>query len=372
MVSPREVIVIGAGVVGCAVAYELARRGASVEVLDDRRVGMGSTQAGAGILAPYTEAREGGALLELTRRGLDAFDGFLATLTAETETVLTYRRTGTLEVALSDLAFQRLSASHARIAKDGASSELLDASAVRSIEPGLSDRVTGGLLIPTHGLVGALAMTRALSAAAERHGARIVESGRIRRIRRSGDDLTVVAEEESRSARTVVVAAGSWSGQIEIEGTHARVPVRPIRGQLLHLGWKGQFPQRVVFGEHCYLVPWDDGTVLVGATVEDVGFDERITVAGVRELLNAVCELVPDAAASSIVEARAGLRPGTPDGLPIIGASQVVPNLVYATGHYRSGILLAPITAQLVADAILDHRIDPILEHTAPSRFGSL
>ena len=372
MTSRREILVVGAGIVGCAVAYELARRGASVEIIDDRPIGMGSTQAGAGMLAPFIEAREEGALLDLTSRGLDVFEAFIAPLAGEAGASLEYHRTGTLEVALSADALTQLPRARAIAARHGVASEELDSAGVRALEPGLPETALGGLLIPAHGFVGALALTQALATGAERLGARIVELGRIRRIHRSGADLVAVADRGSRSGGHVIVAAGCWSGEIEIEGARARVPVKPIRGQLLHLGWEGPPLNRVLFGERCYLVPWHDGTVLVGATVEDVGFDERTTAAGVRQLLDAACELVPQASASTIVGMKAGLRPGTPDGLPIVGASSVLPNLVYATGHYRNGILLAPLTAQLVADALLDQRIDPILAHTDPARFGVL
>ena len=127
----------------------------------------------------------------------------------------------------------------------------------------------------------------------------------------------------------------------------------------------------MTWGDHCYLVPWDDGTVLVGATMEEVGFDERTTVDGVRRLMTAACELVP-AAAGALVEARVGLRPGTPDALPIVGWSHAVPNLMYATGHFRNGVLLCPLTAQLVAGAMLDNTIDPALDALGPQRFGAL
>src|SRR5205814_4878651 len=136
------------------------------------------------------------------------------------------------------------------------------------------------------------------------------------------------------SANAVVIAAGSWSGRIEIAGQNLRAPMRPVRGQLLRLGWIGTPLRRVVWSERCYLVPWDDGTVLVGATVEDAGFDERATVAGVRDLLEAACDLVPRAWTATFRGVRVGLRPGTPDDLPIIGPSRPDPRIVYATGQY--------------------------------------
>jgi glycine/D-amino acid oxidase-like deaminating enzyme len=140
----------------------------------------------------------------------------------------------------------------------------------------------------------------------------------------------------------------------------------------LQLGWNGPPLERVTWSERCYLVPWEDGTLLVGATVEEAGFDERTTVAGVHDLIEAAAELVPNVWNATFRAAKVGLRPGTPDGLPIIGASSVVPNLVYATGHYRNGVLLSALTAQLVADAMLENVVDPILRTTSPQRFGRL
>ena len=187
-----------------------------------------------------------------------------------------------------------------------------------------------------------------------------------------GGDIVVETERGSLRGDAVVLAAGSWSGEIAIEGVAAGVPVRPVRGQLMYLAWNGSPLRRVLWSPGCYLVPWDDGTVLVGATTEDAGFDERVTVAGVRDLLEAACAITPQARRASFAGARAGLRPGTADGLPVIGASRVLPNLMYATGHYRNGVLLSPLTAQLVADAMLDGCSDPALAAVSPARFGEL
>lgn len=372
MAAPSDIVVIGAGIVGCAVAYELARRGASVQIVDDRPVGMGATQASAGVLAPYIEAPEDGPLLELTVRSLNLFDGFIARVTSDSGEPVTYRRGGTLDVARQDQTLRRFRKSAEALARKGVAAEILDARAARAEEPHLTGDTLGGLLIPSHGYVIARELTRALATGARRHGAQLIENGRVRRVSPRGADLVVETERGSLTGNGVVLAAGSWSGQIEIACVAARVPVRPVRGQLLHFAWKGQALRRVTWSERCYLVPWEDGTLLVGATVEDVGFDERTTVEGVRDFIEAACEIVPHARTAGFLAARAGLRPATTDELPLIGASGVVPNLMYATGHYRNGILLAPLTAELVADAMLEHRIDPALAITSPQRFGEL
>jgi glycine oxidase len=367
-----DIVVVGGGIVGCAIAYELARRGASVTVLEERQVGRGATHASGGMLAPYIEAGDAGPLHELSLRSLALFDGFVAHVEADSGLGVSYRRTGTLQVACSAAGLQGLRTAAARLAADGVEATLLDAAAVRSEEPQLGRQVVGGLLVPEHGFVAAEMLTAALAAAARHRGARIVEGCTAQRIATRAGGLVVETENGPIGGGTVVLAAGSWSGQIDIAGLSGRIPIRPVRGQLLRLAWHGPRLRRITWGERCYLVPWDDGTLLVGATVEEVGFDEQTTAPGVRELLSAVCDLLPAAADAGFIDARAGLRPATTDLLPVIGRSAACPDLMYATGHYRSGVLLAPVTATLVADALLDGRTDPLLSATSPQRFGAL
>lgn len=372
MAGDRDILVIGAGVIGCSIAYELARRGASVEVVDARSPGMGATQAAAGMLAPYHEAGERSTFLDISVRSLNLFDDFIASVGADAGMSLVYRRTGTLEVALDGEHFTKLRNGAARLDAQGLPFGLLDAQAARAEEPHLTGAVEGALLVPAHGFVAAGELARAVAAAARRRGAQIVEGVHVRRIAASGDDIAVDTDRGRLTSATVVYAPGAWAATIEIAGVGDRVPVRPVRGQLLQLAWPGPALRRIIWGARCYLVPWEDGTLLVGATMEDAGFDERPTTAGVRDLLEAACELLPHAWTASFVAARAGLRPASSDGLPIVGASAVLPDLVYATGHFRNGILLAPLTARLVADLILDGARDPALEAMTPQRFGRL
>ena len=369
---PSNIIVIGAGVVGCGVACELARRGAAVRMLDDRPPGMGATQASAGMLAPFTESKDcNDAFLELAVRSLDLYDGFVKSVASRSGAPIGYQRTGTLEVATGRDHLAELEDLADRLKGRGVGLRLLDAHAARAEEPHLSADVAGGLLIEPHGFVNAVELTRALAVAARRHGAVAIEGSRATRISRSSAGVVVETSAGTLSADAVVLAAGSWSAQVEIDGV-ARPPVRPVRGQLLHLAWRGTAVRRVLWGERCYMVPWADGTLLVGATMEEVGFDERTTAAGVNGLLGAVCALVPEAADAGFLSARAGLRPGSPDAMPIVGPSRAMEGLVYATGHFRNGVLLAPVTAQLVADAMLSGRIDPALEAIGPQRFEGL
>jgi glycine oxidase len=368
-----NILVVGAGIVGCAVACELARRGAQIHIIDDRQPGMGATQASAGMLAPYTEAKDRNAVfLDLAVRSLELYDEFIARAAADSRTAVGYNRSGTIEIAGTAERMTELQDIARRLAARGVSLDVLDRAAARTQEPQLGHDVAGGLYIGAHGYVNALELVRALFKAARCLGATFLEGGRVRSISRQGSDLHVQADACTYTAQAIVVAAGSWSGQIAIEGA-SPLPVRPVRGQMLHLAWTGRpLLRRVTWGERCYLVPWDDGTLLVGATMEEVGFDERTTTAGVQDLLNAASALVPRVREAGFLGARAGLRPGTPDTMPIIGWSRSLPNVFYATGHFRNGVLLAPLTAQVVADALLSGRTDPALEAIGPQRFGEL
>jgi glycine oxidase len=367
-VAHADVLVVGAGIIGCAVARELAARGQRVVVLDSRDVSLGATQASAGVLAPYIEAHEGGPLLDLTVRSLALYDQWVDAVRRESGLDIEYRRNGSVEVSLDAQDAERL---RAIVSHFGARAHLewLDQNGVRRAEPSISPSALGAVLAADHGFVAAASLTHALARAVEVRDGVVRGAARVISIDPSGDGVVVTTEDgDTWRASRVVVAAGSWASQLRLAGDPAAAGVRPIRGQLLRVAWRGRPLQRVVWGARCYLVPWADGTVLVGATMEDVGFEERNTVAGVRELLEHAIELLPDMAAATFIEARSGLRPATSDGLPIVGPSEHSDRIILATGHFRNGILLAPLTAVLVADLIVEGKRDPALETLAPAR----
>ena len=358
----QEVIVVGAGIIGCSVARELARRGARVRMFEARTIGAGATQASAGILAPYIEAHDRGPLFDLGLRSLAMYDAFVGDVAGESGLPVEYRRCGTLEVAVDAATAERLR--HA--AQREPALQWLDASAARGREAALAASIEGAALAPAHGYVAVSQLMDALAWAALRHGVQIEAAHRVTGIRADPRGVTINTEDGTTwAADHVVIAAGSWSGQLHCDDT-AVSSVRPVRGQLLRLHWRGAPLRHIVWGPDCYVVPWENNTVLVGATVEDVGFDERTTAAGVRDLLDAVCELLPEAWRATFIEARVGLRPATPNGLPFLGPSSTSERIVYATGHYRNGILLAPLTAQVIADWVVDRKEDAALETVRP------
>ncbi len=366
-----DVVIVGAGVIGCSIAYELARRGARVATIDPREVGRGATQAAAGLLAPYIEGHDNAALRDLGARSLRLYDEFVERVSNDAEVSIRYGMNGTLEVATDEESAARLRSAEAALRSGGVAHQILDRAQTRDAEPLVADEVVGGRIIDDHRFVAAAELTAALARAAERQGARFTCGEPAVRIGRCGSCVRVQTPSRALDAPAVVLAAGSWSSRVAVEGADPP-PVRPIRGQLLHLDWRGPPLQRVTWGARCYLVPWANESLLVGATVEDAGFDERATVAGVRDLLEAACDLVPAVWRAGFTAANVGLRPATPDELPIVGPSTRVEGLVYATGHYRNGILLAPLTAQLVADFITKARRDPAMERLSPQRFGAL
>jgi glycine oxidase len=247
--------------------------------------------------------------------------------------------------------------------------EWLNAAEARTLEPALPAHIPGALFAPGHGFVSAPDLTAALARAVANAGGNVQAGARAASIDVRSTDVHVTLEGGQRlRASRIVVATGSWTPQLRGLEDDAPPQVRPVRGQLLRVRTRRPVLARVVWGPGCYLVPWADGTVLVGATMEEAGFEERNTVAGVRMLLDAASTLVPSLSDATFVDARAGLRPATADGLPIIGPSSSSYRVVYATGNFRNGILLAPLTARLVANYLVDGTEDDALRLLAPGR----
>jgi glycine oxidase len=372
-----EIVVVGSGIIGASVAYELARRGARVTVLDARAPGLGASQASAGVLAPYIEAPAQSVLRDLSVESLGLYDEFVARVASDAGLEVEYRRTGTIDVALDADEAERLKAAAGLLESLGVRTEWREGAEIFRLAPAIAPAAAAALFIPDHALVSAPGLVRALVRAGEAHGVAYRSGARVTKITRQGERLSIHIEPaatagrdavETLSADSVVIAAGSWSGQIDT-GDAPAVPVRPVRGQLLHLGWRAEPLTHVLWGARCYMVPWQDGTVLVGATVEEAGFAEDVTAAGVHTLLSAAAELVPGTMSARFKEARVGLRPATTDTVPVIGPSPEMPGLFYATGHYRNGILLAPLTAVMLADGILEGRWHRLLDATSPARF---
>ena len=365
-----RIVVVGAGVIGSAVAFECARRGARVQVLDPRPPGRGATHASAGILAPYIEGHSP-ALRRLGVRGLALYDAFLARLNESARSQPEYGRGGTLQAAFDDEGARLLTESAGLLADAALAHRMLGGAAARALEPALSDRVVAALEIPDHGYVNPTALVDALVTGCAAHGATF-DRARVLALHASASGVRIDADTGRIDADAVVLAAGSWTScsWAPVPAGGGEPPIRPIRGQLLHLRSAAPVAARVLWGPGCYVVPRHDGTLLVGATVEDVGFDERATLGGVRAMVDAASALVPGLDSAVLEEVRVGLRPATSDELPIVGPSATMPHVYFASGHYRNGVLLAPLTAGLVADLVLHERAGAELSGLHPARFG--
>ena len=254
-----EIVVVGSGIIGLGVAYELARRGARVTVLDARAAGLGASQASAGVLAPFIEAPAPGALRDLSVESLGLYDDFVARVTSDARTEVEYRHTGTIDVALDTDEAERLKATDTVLRTLGVRTEWREDADIFRLAPSIAPAAVAALFIPEHKLVSAPGLVHALVRAGEAHGVTVRSGTPVTKITRQGDRLSVHigagANPEVLTADNVVIAAGCWSGQIDT-GDAPAVPVRPVRGQLLHLAWNAAPLAHVLWGARCYMVPW--------------------------------------------------------------------------------------------------------------------
>ena len=349
-----DVAVVGGGLIGLAVAWRAQARGLSVCVLDRAELGAATSRVSAGMLAPISEADAGERAL--LRLGLDSarqWPAFAAELEEHAGIGVDLRTHGTLLVARDRDEAEALERELALRRRFDLRAERLRPSQARRLEPALAPTVRLALDVPDDHAVDPRLTVAALARAAERAGAVLRAGAEVVAI--EPGEAVRLRDGERVAAAQVVIAAGPWSGALDAVPEAARVPVRPVKGQSLRLRDAAGMglTERVVRWDGGYLVPRSDGRYVLGATVEERGFDTGMTAGGVHDLLRDASELVPGVLELEVEELLAGLRPGTPDNTPIIGRSPVVPELVWATGHYRNGALLAPVTADLVVAELL-------------------
>lgn len=357
---PRSVVIVGAGLIGSSIAWELAKSGASVTVLERSVPGAEASTVAAGILAPRIE-HEGGALLSFGLASLEAharWSDELHALGLETG----FCRSGALEVALDAPAAEALAQRGGRV---------VDGAEARRLEPALSPEVRAARVLDHEAQTEPVRLLRALLLAAERAGARFVTSTSVEGIAREGGRVVGVSlGHETVRADVVVLAAGSWTGQLKGLPASLERTVRPVRGQLVHLDARRPIVSRIVFGEGAYVVPRRDGRVVVGATMEEAGFSRAITLGGAIDVASRALRTVPALAAAEVVSHAVNFRPAPSDALPLVGEAE--PGLVLATGHFRNGILLAPATAEVIADLVLERAPRHAAGAFDPRRFGGV
>ncbi|GHA83189.1 glycine oxidase ThiO [Streptomyces termitum] len=375
--STTDVLVIGGGIIGLVTAWRAARRGLSVAVADPDP-GRGAARVAAGMLAAVTELHYG----EETLLGLDLasaarYPAFVAELEEASGLGTGYRACGTLAVALDADDRAHLRELHALQTRCGLSSTWLSGRECRRLEPMLAPGVRGGLRVDGDHQVDPRRLAAALLTACERAGV-VLHRTLAARLTVTGGRArgAVLADGTALAAGQVVLAAGSLSGRLAGVPEEVVPPVRPVKGQVLRLRIPAPYApflsrtvRAVVRGSHVYLVPREDGELVVGATSEELGWDTTVTAGGVYELLRDAHELVPGLTELPLTETLAGLRPGSPDNAPMLGPT-ALPGLLLATGHYRNGILLTPITGDVMAEALTTGVLPEEARPFSPRRFS--
>jgi glycine oxidase len=364
-----DVVVIGGGIVGLSCALELARGGAKVTLLEYGKTGMQATNAAAGMLSPLIEAEGPGPMLDFGLQALREYPPLIAELEEAAGFDVEYRPHGILKVAFDDAGADHQRDRLAWQQRTGLALDWLDGAGCRELEPKLSPRVAGGVFSHAEGGVSSQLLALAIERAAIARGAAIHNGAPVIGFDRAAGRVTAVrTPAASFACDTVLLAAGARSGQIA-KRLRVALPVRPVRGQMIALGGMHAPIGHIVWGPGGYLVPRANGLIFAGATVEEAGFRRRTTQVGVRSMVTMAHRLVPQLCAATVHFAWAGLRPGTPDDLPMIGPLRDHPNAIAATGHYRNGILLGPLTGRLVTGGILRGDWSGVAPAFDPDRF---
>jgi len=369
MTTP-DVLVVGGGIVGASVARAVAAAGHRVEIVDSGAEPGIATQASAGMLAPLVEAHENDALIGLTVRGRDLYRELAPVLREDTGVDVGLWLDGVLRLAFTEAEETQGRGAVAWQRQQGLNSEWLSAGELQNRCPWLTPDARGALLAPEDGALEPLATLEAMLVSAARHGARLVRGEPVIQIESDDGRVSGVRTRSGRRpAGAVVIAAGAWSGRIS--GLPRPLSVEPVRGQMLAYAWPANEPPAIVFGRGGYLLRRGD-EALVGSTMEFAGFDAATTEAGRARLEATAASLYPSLADTEVRRTWAGLRPCTPDGYPIIGPDSDRPNLWYATGHGRNGVLLAAVTGEIIAHLVSGNPIDQLemdLTPVRPSRF---
>jgi glycine oxidase len=352
-----DVVIVGAGVMGCASALELAKAGAKVVVLERSVPGAEASSAAAGIIGAQVETAEADAGFELARQSRLRYPAWTEQLRKATGIDVGYRQCGILRVVFDDASKTVMLGEVGWQSKAGLALETIERDKLHALEPKLSPQTTFALHFPDDGQVDPPRLLRALYIAAAQAGATFRSGAYVRAVAaEAGVVRGVVLEDGTRvSSDHVVLAAGSWSTLVEGIPLEPSA-VRPVRGQMVELETREPALKHVVFGPRCYLVPREDGRILVGSTLEFVGYRREVTAGAIRDLLGAAIELVPSLSDAVLGRTWSNFRPYSDHGRPLIGASEVR-GLILATGHYRNGILLAPVTAEIVRALVLGEKL---------------
>lgn len=367
----QEVLIVGGGVIGLAIARELSRRGIrKITIVDRGKAGHEATFAAGGMLAVQAETDEAGDFFDLCKTSRDLYPGFAAELGDETGIDIELDRAGTLYLAFTASDVREIDHRFKWQKDVGLNVERLSAADTRKLEPFISPDVRESLIFPDDWQVENRKLTAALLKFVGDRGIDLREETECRRlIVKNGRAIGAETQNGKIYAQKTILAAGAWTSMIEAETV--RIPeVRPIRGQIVGFQTAKRLFNHVIYSPRGYLIPRVDGRILAGATVEDVGFENRMTPAGIEYVSRNAFEIAPSISGLKISEEISGLRPRTADALPVIGSFPHVENLIIASGHYRNGILLAPITAEVVAEMVDGNGVSALIRTFGTDRTG--
>ena len=363
-----DVLIVGGGIIGLSLAQELALQKLRVTVLDRGQMGQEASSAGAGILAPRAEMEEAGPLAQLLLASRKIYPEFVKQVSSRSGLSIDFSISGLLLVALGPEQQAELDRKKQQQNELGLEVQSLSREETLRIESCLNPELLSALYFPEEGYVDNRELVEAVRLACLQLGVRLVPECEVLAVKPEQHKVSGVETNSGfLASERVVISAGSWSGQVTT-GLAFALPIKPARGQMVAVKMPGLGLRHVVYGSHGYLVPRKDDRVLLGSTVEWVGYDKRVTLDGLQQITTSAVALVPALRSSTFIESWAGLRPFCEGGLPVLGPTEI-DGLYFATGHFRNGLLLAPITAKLMSEVIVAGNVPKILEPFLPSRF---
>jgi glycine oxidase len=366
-----DVVIVGGGVIGLAIARALALRGVKEVCLIERSTpGTEASHAAGGMLAPQAEADCRDEFFDLCSQSRDLYPNFAAALLEETGIDIQLDTTGTLYLALNEHDQTEIDKRFKWQSEAGLQVERLSPTEALQLEPSISSTLTSALLFPLDYQVDNRQLIKALVASVTKLGVKLIDNTTVSSL--VVENLLLKGVQTNAgiiASSTVILAAGTWTSQIDAPRLITLPHIEPIRGQMLCFTTEPQRYRHVIYSPRGYLIPRRDGRLIAGSTSEAAGFSKQVTAGGAHEILNHALEISPNVATLPITDSWSGLRPRAADGLPVLGPCVEIEGLFYATGHYRNGILLAPITGDLIAGAVVNQASSPALEHFGAARF---
>lgn len=367
-IQKSDVVLVGGGIIGCAIAFFLAKAGVRPLVLERDQVGAEASSGAAGLLTAQAHADEADLLFDLKLRSRALYATLAVELRDRTDIDIEYRTLGHLVPALSEEEQETVGRRVAWQASRGLPAVRLTAREARELEPGLTEEVKGAGWFPEDHHVNNTSVTQALASATMRLGGRVLVDSAVVELLRAGDRVTGVrTAQETIAAGTVVLCAGAWSGEFEASAG-LPLPIVPAKGQIVVARLEKPALRHVVYGEAGYAIPRATGEHILGSTVEYVGYDKRVTLEGLTGIMTGITAMVPSLQRAEMAASWGCLRPAAPDGLPLLGRIPEREGLIVATGHFRNGILLAPITGKLIAELIVEGKPSVPLDGFRPDR----